>query len=154
MAIWYFAGAPKEHVGDGEEFTGPDGLRYSATWPKADIPGGVLVKTVGEHGDPALYVNTTDCSGATRTLTKTAKPLADCKAVLIRRVKQTAESLLSPTDYKSLRAWERGEQLDPALRAWRETVRFTSNLAEDRINACATVDELEALPPAIWPEFV
>lgn len=150
--MWYIENAAGGQYFRGNEAVTVGGVQYPGNFPKGEIPGAVLC-SVDPKPDERWYDVQEHRVGPTITYTATAKPLDFLKAGQINGVKRTASEKLSPSDYKSLRALERGEQLDPALKAWREAVRLTSNLAEDQINACATVDELAALPPVGWPEL-
>lgn len=79
------------------------------------------------------------------------KDLDQCKANLIAQIKQTAGSMLSPTDWKIIRATETGTSIDAETLAARSAIRTASNTNEAAVAACATVDELAALQ-LIWPE--
>lgn len=80
------------------------------------------------------------------------KDLDQCKANLIAQIKQTAGSMLSPTDWKIIRAAETGTSLDAATLTARAAIRTSSNVNEAAVAACATVDELAALQ-LTWPEI-
>lgn len=79
------------------------------------------------------------------------KDLDQCKANLISQVKTTAASLLSPTDWKVIRATETGIILETAVKDARAAIRTASNANETSINACTNVNELAALQ-FTWPE--
>ena len=81
------------------------------------------------------------------------KDLDQCKANLITQIKQTAGSMLSPTDWKIIRAAETGTSVDAATLTARAAIRTASNANEAAVAACATVDELAALQ-LTWPESV
>jgi len=73
------------------------------------------------------------------------KDLAQCKAMLIAQVKQTAAALLIPTDWKIVRFAETGTAVDTETSEYRAAVRAASNANEAAIDECDTVDELAAL---------
>jgi len=79
------------------------------------------------------------------------KDLAQCKAMLIAQVKQTAAALLAPTDWKVIRFIESAVPIGSTVTAYREAIRADSNNHETAINACTTVDELAALQ-LTWTE--
>jgi hypothetical protein len=81
------------------------------------------------------------------------KDLDQCKANLITQIKQTAGSMLSPTDWKIIRATETGTWIDADTLAARSAIRTASNANEAAVAACTTVDELAALQ-LTWPESV
>jgi hypothetical protein len=73
------------------------------------------------------------------------------KSQVTAQIKQTAGSLLAPTDWKVIRAAETGATLDAETLAARAAIREASNTNEAAVAACTTVDELAALQMA-WPE--
>jgi hypothetical protein len=79
------------------------------------------------------------------------KDLSQCKANLIAQIKQTAGSLLTPTDWKIIRATETGARVSDETLAARAAIRTASNVNESAVAACTTVDQLAALQ-LNWPE--
>jgi hypothetical protein len=73
------------------------------------------------------------------------------KSQVTAQIKQTAGSLLAPTDWKVIRAAETGATLDAETLTARAAIREASNTNEAAVAACTTVDELAALQMA-WPE--
>jgi hypothetical protein len=73
------------------------------------------------------------------------------KTNMVSQVKQTAGTLLAPTDWKIIRAAETNTTVDGGVLADRAAIRAFSNVNETAINACVTVDELAALQ-LNWPE--
>jgi hypothetical protein len=80
------------------------------------------------------------------------KDLDQCKANLIAQIKQTAGSLLVPTDWKVVRFAETGQSMGSDATAYRAAIRTASNANESAVAACTTVDELAALQ-LTWPEI-
>ncbi len=72
------------------------------------------------------------------------------KSVFIGQVKQTAASLLAPTDWKVTRAAEGIKPVDAETLAARAAIRAASDANEAAIEACTTVEELAALQFE-WP---
>jgi hypothetical protein len=81
------------------------------------------------------------------------KDLDQCKANLIAQIKQTAGSLLAPTDWKIIRATETSTRVAAETLDARAAIRNASNANESAVAACATVDELATLQ-LTWPETV
>lgn len=78
------------------------------------------------------------------------KDLDQCKANLTAQIKQTAGSMLAPTDWKIIRASETSTTVDAETLAARAAIRTASNTNEAAVAACVTVDELAALQ-LTWP---
>lgn len=72
------------------------------------------------------------------------------KSQVIAQIKQTAASMLAPTDWKVIRASETGTTVDAETLAERAAIREASNTNEAAVIACVTVDELAALQMT-WP---
>lgn len=72
------------------------------------------------------------------------------KSTMVAQVKQTAASLLAPTDWRVVRAAEGVKPCDDATLASRAAIRAASDANEASIMACETVDELAALQFS-WP---
>lgn len=73
------------------------------------------------------------------------------KSQWIAHVKTTAASLLSPSDWKVIRAAETATQVDADTLAYRAAVRAASNANEAAILSVTSVEELAALQ-FNWPE--
>ncbi len=74
-----------------------------------------------------------------------------------QQTRQTANTLLGPTDWIIVREMDHGIPADPATRSWREMVRLSSGSKVFEIEATTTTDGLGAYLtgpnyPA-WPEF-
>lgn len=78
------------------------------------------------------------------------KDLDQCKANMVSQIKQTANSLLAPTDWKIIRAAETSVPASAETLAARSAIRTASNANESAVAACTTVDELAALQ-LTWP---
>jgi hypothetical protein len=107
---------------------------------ESDEQGNPLyVKVLGTiNGQPAM-VDTTE-----RLVTK------GLKSQTVAQIKQTAASLLAPTDWKIVRAAEGVKPADADTLAYRAAVRAASGANEAAVRACTTVDELAALQMQ-WP---
>lgn len=78
------------------------------------------------------------------------KDLQTLKTNLVSQIKSTANSLLSATDWKIVRAAEGIKAVDQETLEFREAVREASNANEVSVTSCTTVDELAALQ-FTWP---
>lgn len=81
------------------------------------------------------------------------KDLDQCKANMVSQIKQTAGSMLAPTDWKIIRAVETSVPVAAETLAARAAIRTASNANESAVAACTTVDELAALQMT-WPETI
>jgi hypothetical protein len=120
-------------------FTGADGTQYPANWLRLATPEERTAIGIAEVADPEPFDD--------RFYWGVGNPrdLDQCKTMLIAQVKQTAASLLAPTDWKIIRFAETSTAVDTATSEYRTAVRAASNANEAAINECDTVDELAAL---------
>lgn len=126
-------------------FTGADGTQYPANWLRLATPEERTAIGIAEVADPETYDDRYYWGVGN------PKDLDQCKAMLVAQVKQTAASLLAPTDWKVIRFIESAAPIGTAVTDYREAIRADSNNHETAINACTTVDELAALQ-LTWTE--
>ena len=105
---------------------------------------------VKEDGSP-LWVQIYDAETESMVDTDVQVVHKGLKSQVTAQIKQTAGSLLAPTDWKVIRAAETGATLDAETLAARAAIREASNTNEAAVAACTTVDELAALQMA-WSE--
>ena len=134
-------------IGLDTAFTTEDGTQYPANWIRLASPEERAAIGITEIGELERYDDRYYWGIGN------PKDLDQCKSNLIAQVKQTAASLLAPTDWKVVRFTETGTAVDTATSEYRTAVRTTSNANETAINACTTVDELAALQ-LTWPENI
>jgi hypothetical protein len=122
-------------------------VQYPANWLRMTTLAEKEAIGITEVADPARYDDRYYWG------VDNPKDLDQCKANLITQIKQTAGSMLSPTDWKIIRATETGTWIDAETLAARSAIRTASNANEAAVAACTTVDELAALQ-LTWPESV
>ena len=139
------------------------GIFYPANWCNLSTPEekaaiGMVDVVHGKREDDRYYwvsegghVYNAETNQVEVIVVNTPKDLDACKATLIAQIKQTANSMLAPTDWKVVRAHETGVAIDSVLLAARAAIRTASNTNEAAVNGCATVAELAAVQ-LIWPE--
>lgn len=150
-----FYKAPNTYINEGTQFT-VDGVTYPANWLNQSTPeqkaalGLEEVTTVGELKDAKYYWIGEQLSGSVRTLTATPKDLADVQKQAITQVNATAYSILLPTDYLSVKAFETGTEVPSEWATWRASIRATATQAIADITAATDVDTIAALI-VTWP---
>lgn len=121
-----------------------DGVQYPANWLRLTTLAEKEAIGITEVADPVAYDDRYYWGP------DNPKDLDQCKANLIAQIKQTAGSLLTPTDWKIIRASETSTTVDSETLAARAAIRTASNANEAAVVACVTVDELAALQ-LTWP---
>lgn len=84
-------------------------------------------------------------------ISNTPKDTLAVQKQLIQEIKHTASSLLVKSDWKIIRASEGVAEVDDATLLYRQAVRAASNTMEAEVNACSTIEDLEALDLSQWP---
>lgn len=144
-----------QYINEGTQFT-IDGVTYPANWLNQSTPeqkaalGLEEVTTVGELKDAKYYWIGEQLSGSVRTLTATPKDLADVQKQAIAQVNASAYSILFPTDYLSVKAFETGTEVPSEWATWRASIRATATQAIADITAATDVDTIAALT-VTWP---
>lgn len=122
-----------------------DGIQYPANWLRLTTMEEKAAIGITEVADPARYDERYYWSAGN------PKDLDQCKENLTAQIKQTAGSLLAPTDWKIIRAAETSTAVDAEVLSARTAIRTASNANEAAVAACTTVDELAALQ-LTWPD--
>ena len=117
-------------------------LRSSNAAQRAAVPSGGITY----EADPAWY----DQEFYWRA--DSPKAIADLKTLWVQKQKDTANSLLAPTDWLVTRKAEAGTAIPTAQANYRTAGRTQCGLREATINACADTDKLcktirNTLPP-------
>lgn len=73
------------------------------------------------------------------------KDLDTLKSVWVAKQKETASTLLNPTDWYVTRKYETDTQIPTDVTTYRAAVRTSCGARESEINGCTTVDELVVL---------
>ena len=126
-------------------FTTDDGTQYPANWIRLASPAERAAIGITEIDDAPTYDDRFYWGVGN------PKDIDMLKAMMISQVKQTAASLLAPTDWKIIRATETTTAIDADVLAARAAIRTASNDNETAINDCTTVDALSILQ-FNWPE--
>jgi len=145
-----------QYVRTGDAFD-LNGSQYASNWlslaSQQEIQelGLQLVVETNARADDYYYVVTSTLSGATLTYTNTPKDLTFLKNQATRAIDQQAFSLLSPSDYMSIKALETGTAMADNWKTWRESVRTTAVNAKNAITASTNVDTLITASTVTWP---
>jgi hypothetical protein len=82
--------------------------------------------------------------------TSIAKDLAGCVKQAVDAVNVQAYSILLPTDWMAVKAFETGSVVAEDWAAWRQEIRVQAAQAISDIEVCVDVEALAALPSVIW----
>jgi hypothetical protein len=133
------------YIQEGQAFT-VDGNQYPANYlnlstpeEKAAIGLEEVIATNLPANDQYYWVSST-LDKATLTYTNTPKDLAQVKINAVSQINSTAYSLLLPSDWMAVKAFETSTPIDPAWNTWRATIRTEAANAITAINTSTNVD--------------
>tara|TARA_R110000868_G_scaffold396427_1_gene668608 strand:+ start:67 stop:573 length:507 start_codon:yes stop_codon:yes gene_type:complete len=157
-----FYKAPNQYIQEGNAFE-INGNQYPANWlnlstpeEKAAIGLEEVIATNQPANDTYYWVSQT-LNGASLTYTNTPKDLDPCKANVVNQTNAAAYSILLPTDWMVVKATETNTTVPDAWNTWRQTIRTQAQNYVASVNACTTIDQLDALPSVQWardPNYV
>ena len=144
-----------------------DGIQYPANWlnlstPEEKAAVGIVDVVYGEYPNDQYYWVSQDApvyanGVVTVNYTATPKNFEACQASVVNALLATAYSLLSPSDWMAVKAFETGTKIADPWNTWRAEIRSQCDAQRTAINACKTVEELAALTPVDWahdPDYV
>lgn len=144
-----------------------DGISYPQNWcnlssPEEKAAIGMVNVVYGQYPNDQYYWISQDAPVYTGTVveinyTATPKDLFECQSNAVNATNAAAYSILLPSDWMVVKAFETGGTVAPAWNTWRQEIRTQAAAQVAAITACTTVDELAALPPVQWandPNYV
>ena len=124
-------------------FKTPDGTQYPANWLRLSTAEEKAAIGITEVPDPPQYDQRFywgyDAEG--NLIPKDHAQLVEQWTATTR---QTANSLLSPTDWIIIREADNGKAADPVLKTWREEIRLAAGSKVYEIGQTADTDALAA----------
>lgn len=144
-----------------------DGTQYPANWLNLSTPQeksrlGIVDVIYGQRADDKYYWVSEDApvvdGGVVKVnYTATPKDLAECLKQAVSAVNAQAYSILLPSDWMVVKAYETGVAVASDWATWRQNIRDQAANQVTAISACTTVDQLAALPSVEWahdPDYV
>jgi hypothetical protein len=147
-------------IQEGSQFT-VDSVTYANNWFQLATQEeknalGVMEVVYGARPDDKYYWVTESAPVINGNVvdigfTSTPKDLANLKTNAINQVNQQAFSLLSPTDYMTIKALETNTTMPETWKTWRESVRTTAATAKTAITASTDIASLITASTITWP---
>jgi len=144
-----------------------NGEQYPANWLNLSTPAektalGIVDVVYGQYPNDQYYWVSQDApvyadGVVTINYTATPKDLFTLHNNAVTAVQQQAWSLLSPTDWMVIKAFETSTKIADNWNTWRAEIRTQCNAQVAAITACTTVDQLATLAPVTWahnPDYV
>jgi len=119
----FYSTTDGQYINEGQAFT-IDGNQYAANWlnlstseEKSAIGLEEVVATNSPANDTYYWVSST-LDKATLTYTNTPKDLAQVKTNAVSQINATAYSILLPSDWMAVKAFETSTPIDPTWNGW------------------------------------
>lgn len=125
-------------------FTTPDGTQYPANWLRLATPQEREAIGITEAPEPPVY-DQRYFWGYDTDGNLIPKDLTQLKEQHIRQTKETANTLLAPTDWYIVRKFERNIDIPAGITTYRSEVILVSEERESLIEAVTSVEELKGL---------
>ena len=157
-----FYKSPNQYIQEGNAFE-INGIQYPANWLNLSTPEEKLaigleeVIATNQPANQTYYWVSETLNGASLIYTNTPKDLDPCKANAVIQTNATAYSILLPTDWMVVKAFETSTTIPEAWNTWRQTIRTQAQTYITSVNACTTIEQLAALPSVQWahdPNYV
>jgi hypothetical protein len=131
-----------------------NGVQYPANWLNLSTPEektAIGITEVAEQfrPDDRYYWVTDNGDG---TFTATPKDLDQLKANANTQIDVAAHSLLSPSDYMTIKAIETGAEMSTDWKTWRQEIRTLAANTKSAIGASSDVDSLLSAITVTWPK--
>ena len=154
----FYSTTDGQYINEGTQFT-IDGVTYPSGWLNQSTPeqksalGLEEVVATNSPFNPVYYWTGETLEEATLTYTGTPKDLTDVKTNAIAQVNSTAYSLLFPTDWMVVKAFETSTKVPTAWNTWRADVRTAAAGYTSQIEAAADVDAVATVMSSlVWPK--
>ena len=156
----FYSTTDGQYINEGQAFT-INGIQYSSNWLNLSTPEEKLaigleevIATNSPDNDTYYWVTST-LNKASLTYTNTPKDLAQVKTTAVSQVNATAYSILLPSDWMAVKAFETSTPIDPTWNVWRATITYTNtpkDLTQVKINAVnqVNVTAYSILLPSDW----
>jgi hypothetical protein len=118
-----------------------DDIQYPANWLRLATAKQKKAIGITEEADPVRADDRFYWNGDINN----PKDLAGLKTQFVGHIRSQASNLLSPTDWKVIRATEAGDTIEDELKSQRQAIRTKCNNFEAEIMACKKVADLAAM---------
>ena len=147
-----------QYIQEGTQFV-IDGITYPSVWLNQSTPeqkaalGLEEVIATNSPYNPVYYWTGETLEGATLTYTGTPKDLTEVKTNALSQINASAYSLLFPTDWMVVKAFETSTKVPTAWNTWRANVRTYATTSVSVVEASNDVDEVAIIMGGLsWPK--
>ena len=152
--MWY-SRTDGQYIQQGTQFT-IDGVEYPSNWlnlstqEEKEAIGLEEVIATNQPANDQYYWVSTELDKATLTYINTPKELASVQANAVSQIRATAYSILLPTDWMVVKAFETSTQIPADWNTWRAEIRTQAQDAITAIETATDVDEVASAVQVQW----
>ena len=154
----FYSTTDGQYIQEGNAFT-IDGIQYPQNWlnlstpeQKAEIGLEEVVATNSPANDQYYWVST-ELNGPTLTYINTPKDLTTVKDNAFTQVNSTAYSILLPSDWMVVKAFETSTKINADWNTYRANVRATADATRTAITGASDVNAVATIMGSIvWPQ--
>jgi len=128
----------------GTPFKDANGTQYPANWLNLSTAEEKAAIGITEVADPTIYDDRFYWG------VNIPKDVDQVKANLVSQTNAAAYSILLPSDWMVVKAFETSTTVATVWSTWRSAIRTEAAAQIAAINACTTIDQLAALPSVSW----
>lgn len=154
----FYSSTDGQYIQENTPFT-IGGVQYPANWLNLSTPeekSALGLEEVVATNSPAndqYYWVSTELNGASLTYVNTPKDLTSVKDSAFNQVNSTAYSILLPSDWMVVKAFETSTKVNADWNTYRANVRATADATRTAITGAADVDAVATIMGAIvWPQ--
>lgn len=151
--MWYST-TDGQYIQEGTQFT-IGGITYASNWLNLSTPeqkSAIGLEEVIATNSPAndqYYWVSTELNGPSLTYINTPKNLTDVKSNALSQVNNTAYSILFPSDWMVVKAFETSTPINPDWNTWRASIRATADSTRTAVTAAQNVDAVASIMGSI-----
>lgn len=154
----FYSTTTNSYIQEGTPFE-INGVQYPANWLNLSTPeeksslGLEEVVATNQPQNQTYYWVSETLDGASLTYTNTPKDLVSVKTTALSQINATAYSILLPTDWMVVKAFETSTLINPAWNSWRQSIRTTALNATNAVEGASNVDAVATVMSSIiWPK--
>ena len=151
----FYSTTDGQYIQEGTQFT-IDGVEYPSNWLNLSTPEekeAIGLEEVIATNSPAndqYYWVSTELNEATLTYVNTPKELAGVQTNAVNQIRAAAYSILLPSDWMVVKAFETSTQIPADWNTWRAEIRTQAQEAITAIEAATDVDEVATAVQVQW----
>ena len=146
----FYSTTDGQYIQEGQAFT-IDGNQYAANWLNLSTPEEKLaigleeVVATNQPANDQYYWVSTELNGPSLTYINTPKDLTTVKSNSLSQINNTAYTILQPSDWMVVKAFETSTPINPDWNTYRASIRATADSTRTAVTAASDVDAVATI---------